>query len=217
MKLRDARNITEEMLDILVHKMHDYGTSNITATGMNGLATRLLDKVNRLLTLAKKDGDPEVAESLRDTLVDIANYGVIGALLSDGTWETRPAMVYLAGPIDNVPLGESTGWRKEYADALAEYNIGCFNPVLAYHLGYTTSDEQAKAIVSINRFAITVCDMVVAYLENGLGFGTVREIEYAKSIGKRVIVVSSKALRSLEARDLEVVIDLKELLPLLTE
>jgi len=86
----------DELVDLLLSKHEDYGPSNIAlAPGgpVNGLAVRLHDKVARLAHLTKSGIDPRDAapkhESLRDTFMDIANYGIIGMLVLDGKWDTE--------------------------------------------------------------------------------------------------------------------------------
>lgn len=83
---QDAWDVYEELCDILVKKQNDYGPNNIqNAPGgpLNGLQVRLYDKMSRLVNLIQSGKKPE-NESLRDTFVDIANYGVIGMMILDG-------------------------------------------------------------------------------------------------------------------------------------
>ena len=79
-------------------KQQDYGSGNISATKELGVAVRLQDKVSRLLNLLEKEmktrGHAEALlaeinnhESLEDTYLDIANYGLIGVLLRRRLWE----------------------------------------------------------------------------------------------------------------------------------
>jgi hypothetical protein len=85
----NAYTIVDEAVDILISKHEDYGPLNIlNAPGgvYNGLAVRLHDKVSRLANLTKTGNQPN-HESLRDTLIDIINYAVIGILVSEGNWE----------------------------------------------------------------------------------------------------------------------------------
>ena len=84
-----AYNIVDEAVDILISKHEDYGPLNIlNAPGgvYNGLTVRLHDKISRLANLTKTGNEPN-HESLRDTLIDIINYAVIGILVSEGHWE----------------------------------------------------------------------------------------------------------------------------------
>ena len=84
----DSLDVYEELWDILIKKQSDYGPNNIrNAPGgaLNGLQVRLYDKMSRLINLIESGVKPE-NESLRDTFVDIANYGVIGVMLLDNTF-----------------------------------------------------------------------------------------------------------------------------------
>jgi len=84
----DSLDVYEELWDILLKKQSDYGPNNIrNAPGgpLNGLQVRLYDKMSRLINLIESGVKPE-NESLRDTFVDIANYGVIGVMLLDNTF-----------------------------------------------------------------------------------------------------------------------------------
>lgn len=80
--------LSDELIELMVKKNQDYGSSNIMdAPGgaENGLAVRLHDKVARLTNLLATDSKPNY-ESIRDTFIDIANYGMIGVLVLDGQW-----------------------------------------------------------------------------------------------------------------------------------
>ena len=61
-------------------KNHDYGNSfseTYRKLGIVSAATRMLDKMNRIVSLVTKDQQKVNDESLRDTLIDIANYAVM--------------------------------------------------------------------------------------------------------------------------------------------
>jgi hypothetical protein len=79
----------------MVKKHHDYGPYNIAhAPGgaMNGLIVRMHDKMTRLENLHYK-GDTPNYESIEDTLIDLANYAIIGLLVQRGQWEGLDAGV----------------------------------------------------------------------------------------------------------------------------
>ena len=84
-------NVTEaytEAQALLLRKHADYGPKNIAdAPGgpLNGLRVRMFDKLARLNNLVESGVDP-VNESLRDSLLDLANYALIGLLVLDGKW-----------------------------------------------------------------------------------------------------------------------------------
>ena len=67
-----------EVIDLVIRKRRDYGTSNIAMTGLRGIATRSLDKVARLVTLTGKTNDDWEFENLDDTLRDLCGYSLIG-------------------------------------------------------------------------------------------------------------------------------------------
>ena len=73
-------DITEEMNALYERKNHDYGNSfseTFRKLGIISAATRMLDKMNRIVSLVTKDQQKVNDESLRDTLIDIANYAVM--------------------------------------------------------------------------------------------------------------------------------------------
>lgn len=77
MKFKD---ITEEMNALYERKNHDYGNSfseTFRKLGIISAATRMLDKMNIIVSLVTKDQQKVNDESLRDTLIDIANYAVM--------------------------------------------------------------------------------------------------------------------------------------------
>lgn len=77
MKFKD---ITDEMNALYERKNHDYGNSfseTFRKLGIISAVTRMLDKMNRIVSLVTKDQQKVNDESLRDTLIDIANYAVM--------------------------------------------------------------------------------------------------------------------------------------------
>lgn len=86
-----------KMYRVHLAKNADYSPANILGTGNVGLITRLWDKMARLMNLAgfrvvvahpaeyEAPKNPK-NESVEDTLLDLANYGVIGLLLRQGRW-----------------------------------------------------------------------------------------------------------------------------------
>ena len=88
----DVDVILNEVRSIMMKKQADYGPLNIAlAPGgpMNGLRVRMYDKLARLNNLADKDATPNF-ESIEDTLIDLANYAIIGLLVQRGQWEGIP-------------------------------------------------------------------------------------------------------------------------------
>lgn len=93
MKSRDdAVKISNELLNILFRKHEDYGPMNIAGApggAMNGLRVRMYDKLARLNNLVDS-GDTPNYESIEDTLVDLANYAIIGLLVQRNQWAGIP-------------------------------------------------------------------------------------------------------------------------------
>lgn len=79
--------ILAEMRAVMIERQLKYGSNNILDCGRAGIAVRLSDKAARLRH-AWLDGRGADApdESVEDTLIDAANYAVIGLLLRRGWW-----------------------------------------------------------------------------------------------------------------------------------
>lgn len=85
----DVEAILQNLYDVMKKKHEDYGPMNIAgAPGgpMNGLRVRMYDKLARLVHLSDKSDTPNY-ESIEDTLIDLANYAIIGLLVQRGQWE----------------------------------------------------------------------------------------------------------------------------------
>lgn len=72
--------------DTLVKKQSDYGPDNIKVFGQQGVVIRLSDKINRLVNLTKGDSIAS-NETIEDTFLDIAGYGIIGMMLQDKSFD----------------------------------------------------------------------------------------------------------------------------------
>jgi hypothetical protein len=84
----NAESIIDECAEVLISKQVDYGPYNISrAPGgpLNGLRVRIYDKISRINNLIDSGTDPN-HESLRDSFLDLANYGIIGLMVLDGVW-----------------------------------------------------------------------------------------------------------------------------------
>ena len=78
-KVDDFKQITNEMLELYKKKNHDYGDSfgeTYQKLGLISAVTRISDKVNRLQSLSTKEQKIN-DESIRDTLIDLADYAVM--------------------------------------------------------------------------------------------------------------------------------------------
>lgn len=74
------KDITDEMNALYERKNHDYGNSfsdTFEKLGAVSAVTRMYDKMNRIVSLVSTKEQKVNDESLRDTLIDIANYAVM--------------------------------------------------------------------------------------------------------------------------------------------
>ena len=75
--------ILSQMRETYIRKNADYGDSfkeTMDEYGLTALTLRLTDKLNRLKTLSKDNAPSVHDESVLDTILDIANYAVLGAM-----------------------------------------------------------------------------------------------------------------------------------------
>ena len=85
---QDIHAVFAELEALLLSKHHDYGPKNISdAPGgpHNGLRVRMYDKLARLNNWVENKVDFQ-HEAAEESYKDIANYGVIGILVSRGLW-----------------------------------------------------------------------------------------------------------------------------------
>lgn len=85
-KGQQFKNICEEMLTTFERKNHDYGdsfTQTVDKFGLIASGVRMHDKLERFVTLAQKDISMKVDESMRDTLLDLANYAIMTVMYID--------------------------------------------------------------------------------------------------------------------------------------
>lgn len=85
----NTRRKVEKLAKLIIRKQHDYGPGNILKSPIDpklGVLVRLNDKLQRAANLIEKDVDP-ANESLLDTAMDIAGYGMILWMLIDDTFE----------------------------------------------------------------------------------------------------------------------------------
>ena len=80
-----------DLYKVFVSKQHDYGPQNIALGGTKGVTQRMVDKMARLWNLlglgnsvAKVPSNKD--EAIYDTLMDLADYGIIGMLTENGSW-----------------------------------------------------------------------------------------------------------------------------------
>lgn len=104
-------------------------------------------------------------------------------------------LVYLAGPVDGVQRQEALDWRESVSQCLNQAGVSTFSPAHAFSVVYfggngPSNKATARAVTEINRYTISQSSVVLAYLpKDRITIGTIREIEYAVSIGKPVVVL----------------------------
>ena len=80
-RLERHKQLCEELHKLYEKKNHDYGDSFHISFEEEGMAMpriRLSDKLNRFKTLSRPSEDQMVLdESIRDTLIDLANYAIM--------------------------------------------------------------------------------------------------------------------------------------------
>ena len=79
-KVQRHAEICKEINDLYERKNHDYGDSfhqTFIEEGMAMARIRLGDKFNRFKTLSRGGGQKVNDESIRDTLIDLANYAIM--------------------------------------------------------------------------------------------------------------------------------------------
>jgi hypothetical protein len=85
-----ARQVAQELTELLISKQHDYGHSNIMDFGEFGVLVRANDKMARLKNLLSASGETAPKnESIEDSWRDLSNYGIIALMLRRG-WFNLP-------------------------------------------------------------------------------------------------------------------------------
>ena len=82
-KVEKHEKICEELNALYAKKNHDYGDSfhlSFLEEGMAMPRIRLGDKFNRFKTLSRNNTQQVNDESIRDTLIDLANYAIMTIL-----------------------------------------------------------------------------------------------------------------------------------------
>jgi hypothetical protein len=82
---RIALSYALENTKLLDTKHLDYGPMNIAFHGQIGVVSKLFDKVCRIKHLLSQKRRPR-NESIKDSWMDISNYGVIGLMLKESNW-----------------------------------------------------------------------------------------------------------------------------------
>lgn len=79
------KDIVKEMIETYVRKNHDYGNSfdkSLDKFGLVASVVRIGDKMNRIESLVQKKAMVQ-DESIRDTLLDMANYAIMTVMWVD--------------------------------------------------------------------------------------------------------------------------------------
>lgn len=123
-------------------------------------------------------------------------------------------LAYLAGPLDGVTYEEGRDWYEEI-ERMAPPGWVMYKPGHAF--GSPASDPHSMNMA--NRLVIAqVATIVIANLSGpGRGFGTIREIEYAKANGTPVYVIGGDLDESLLAYDVDCLDTVFDVWPLITE
>lgn len=103
-------SIVGEMRRTYAAKNADYGSSfdkSMSKYGLVSLAVRLFDKLNRLESLASGQAPQVKDEKIEDTLLDIANYAVLGLIYlskprSVGDEHTQPDLSEIGRRLDEL-------------------------------------------------------------------------------------------------------------------
>jgi hypothetical protein len=96
---KEFKHIQNEQYELFSKKMLDYGIGNVALgstledsedinLSVMGIWLRCSDKINRLKNLIKRNGKNYVEdESMIDSFIDIANYGIIAMMVLRGKWK----------------------------------------------------------------------------------------------------------------------------------
>lgn len=89
-RVQQFTDITTEMTKVYVRKDHDYSNSfdrSLDEFGLIASVVRIGDKMNRIKSLALKEAKVK-DESIRDTLLDMANYAIMTVIWLDNQAKT---------------------------------------------------------------------------------------------------------------------------------
>jgi len=81
------QKVCEEMLATFIKKHRDYGKGNILSIKELGIAFRTSEKIERLKNLLMNPGQTPENESIEDSWLDIAVYGVIAKMYRKGWFQ----------------------------------------------------------------------------------------------------------------------------------
>lgn len=135
----------QEVYGVFCEKQADYGPTNIGVGGTHGITVRLGDKVSRLFELMgltdRENAGKPANESIRDTMVDIGDYGIIGMIVLDGEWPlVNPTDVWGGAAFIDFILGaakDDPDFYEELIVRLSEWRVA---EVIAEDLGGKVTD-----------------------------------------------------------------------------
>ncbi len=96
-KLKAHESLCSAIHDLYIRKNKAYGDSfgdTYQKLGIISAVTRITDKYNRLVNLAVNKEIPCGDESIKDTLLDLANYCLMTVIEAERENETNQAMAY---------------------------------------------------------------------------------------------------------------------------
>jgi len=79
-RVEQMKQIQKEALELFIQKNTDYGDAFATF-GTIGVLVRIDDKIQRCLSISKKEVHLVNNETLRDTLIDLHNYAAMALML----------------------------------------------------------------------------------------------------------------------------------------
>jgi hypothetical protein len=80
------KKVEEELLQMFLKKHKDYGKGNILSVKELGIALRISEKIERIKHLLMQ-GNAPANESVEETWLDVAVYGIIAVLYRRGWFE----------------------------------------------------------------------------------------------------------------------------------
>jgi len=97
-----------------------------------------------------------------------------------------PILIYLAGPMDGIGRKEARVWRQNLGESGVGEFVCFYSPAHAY---FGIGPNTIVVADFVNRMVLDVCNGVLAYFEEGAGFGTIREIDHARKTSTPVVIV----------------------------
>ena len=122
-RVKQMTDVQNEALELFKKKNADYGDSFATY-GPIGVIVRMQDKINRLVSVSKRNVSFVKDESLRDTLIDLHNYSAMAIMLMDEKNESK--FIPIKEEV-TAELGQPKKTsQQDYVDAIEENGyFGC--------------------------------------------------------------------------------------------